>query len=355
MGGMGGMGGGGAGGGATGTLVAIAGPSAGGAYFEPGTGWTNAPLNFSFSAGEIAPRLGGGALTVLRRSSAVPAENNELFWATWTKGAGFSTPQKVGTFGFALDGPATAPAGIASVMTFLGTDNKHYYAQNDDGTMFGVFAPLPAGMVQNQAFGPSATILASDGIGVYAVYAGDNAQLYYSYKTSAGGAWGPSTQAPTSLVNNTIRPFAFVDAAMDLRIFYVRQNDSRVCMVKLITPQNAWSAEETIATAATSKQIAAAEVSAGGDIVVAYHGLANEGIYFVRGKDGAFVNVSTVELPAGTSSAPVVLRGLSGADAEILYAAGNKLRHARVIGNAATPTDVLALTGVTTVAATIVP
>lgn len=297
--------------------------------------------------------MGGGALAVMR--SAVMAEENELYWSTWSKAMGFSAPQKVGTFGFAADGPSTAPAGIASVMTFLGTDNKHYFAQNDTGAMFGAFGPIPAGMVQIQAFGPSATTLASDGTGVYAVYAGDNSQIYYSYKPSPGGAWGPSTQSVTSNVVNTIRPFAFVDAAMDLRIFYVRQSDNRVCMVKLVTPQNAWTAEEPIASATTSKPISATEVSPGGDIVVAYHGLINEGIYFVRGKDGAFATISTVEVPAGTSSSPVVTRGLSGADAEILYAAEGKLRHARVLGSVATPATVLNLMGVDTVSATMVP
>jgi hypothetical protein len=190
--------------------------------------------------------------------------------------------------------------------------------------------------------------------GVYAVYAGDNAQLYYSYKAGAGSAWGPSTQAPTSTVINTIRPFAFVDAAMDLRIVYVRQSDNRICMVKLVTPQNSWTTEDAIATAATSKRPTAAEVTPGGDIVIAYHGLMNEGIYFVRGKDGAFASVATVELPAGTSSAPVVVRGLSGSDAEILYATGGKMRHARVNGMTVMTSDVPGLTGVTTVAATIV-
>lgn len=221
--------------------------------------------------------------------------------------------------------------------------------------MFGPFGPLPAGMVQNQAFGPSASTLASDGVGVYAVYAGDNALIYYSYKSGAGGAWGPSTQAPTSMVVNSMRPFAFVDAAQDLRIVYVRQIDNRLCTVKLITPQNSWTTEETIASATTSKQPSAAEVSPGGDMIVAYHGLINEGIYFVRGKDGVYGSIATVEVPAGTSSAPVVVRGLSGADAEILYATGGKLRHARVNGNAASPMDVAGLTNVTSVSATIVP
>jgi hypothetical protein len=239
-------------------------------------------------------------------------------------------------------------------MTFLGTDSKHYFAQYDNG-MFGPFGYIPAGMVQNQAFGPSATTLASDGIGVYAVYAGDNALLYYSYKAGPGSVWGPSTQAATSTVVNTLRPFAFVDSANDLRIVYVRQSDNRVCMVKLITPQNAWSAEEPIATATTSKQATAAELSPSGDIVITYHGLINEGIYFVRGKDGAFTSISTVEVPAVATSVPIVLRGLAGADAEILYTAGGTLRHARVNGSTAIASDVPGVTGATTVAATIVP
>ncbi len=355
-GGMGGGGMGGGGGGSTGTLVAVAGPSAGGAYFEPGTGWTTAPFNLSFHSAEIAPRMAGGALAVYRRSSGVADENNELYWTNWTKASGFGTPAKVGVFGFAKDGPATAAAGVASVITFLGTDNKHYFSQNADGISFGPFGPVPAGMVQNQAFGPSATKLANDGVaGVYAVYAGDDSRLYYSYKISPGGAWGPSTQAPTSLVVNAMRPFAFVDAEMDLRIIYVRQTDNRICMVKLVTPQNTWTAEEPIATAATAHEPAAAEVAPGGDIVIAYHGLLNEGIYFVRGKDGAFGGITAVEVPLGPSSAPVVTRGLSGADAEIVYATGGKLRHARVNGNAAVVSDVPGLANVADVSATLVP
>jgi len=333
----------------------MAGPSAGAASYEPATGWKNAPLNFSFYSADISPRMAGGALAVMRRSSALPEENNELYWTTWTKVMGFATPQKVGVFGFALDGPATAPAGVASVMTYLGTDNKHYFAQNDTGNSFGAFGPIPAGMVQIQAFGPSATVLASDGVGVYAVYAGNDAQLYYSYKSSAGGAWGPSMQAPTSKVTNMIRPFAFVDAALDLRIVYVRQSDNRICMVKLVTPQNSWTTEETIATAVTSKPATAVEISPGGDIVIAYHALLNEGIHFVRGKDGAFVTISTVEVPLVGTSVPIAVRGLSGADAEILYAAGGKVRHARVNGNVASISDMPGVTTATSVAATIVP
>jgi hypothetical protein len=341
-GGMGGAGGaGGAGGGPTGTLVAMAGPSSGGAKFEPAAGWTSVPLSFSFHSADIAPQMAGGALAVMRRSSGVPAENNELFWTTWSKASGFTTPQQVGTFGFAMDGPATAQIGVASVMTFLGTDNKHYYAQN--------------GMVQNPAFGPSATVLASNGTVVYAVYAGDNGQIYFSAKWGPGSVWDPSSQAPTSTVANTIRPFAFVDSESSLRIVYVRQSDNRICMVKRITPQNSWTNEEAIASATTSKQPSAVEVTPQGDIIVAYHGMMNEGIYFARGKDGAFGSITTVDVPAGTSSAPVVVKGLSGADAEILYAAGDKLRHGRINGNSVAVADVPGLTGVATATATIVP
>ena len=350
---MGGAGGGsgGSGGGPTGTLVALAGPSAGGAYFEPGAGWTNQALNFNFGPAEIAPRMAGGALAVIR----APVMDSEMFWTKWSKASGFTTPVPVGTFGIARGGPATAPAGIATIVTYLGDDGRHYYAQNDDGSAFGAFLKIPGGTLMDHAFGPSGSSLASDGVGIYALYAGGDSRLYYVYKSSAGGAWGTSTQVPSSTVVNTIRPFGFVDAAMDLRIFYVRQSDNTICMVKLVTPQNSWTNEETIASATSGKQPSAIEVTPGGDIIVVYHGLLNEGIYFVRGKDGAFTNISQVEVPTVTTSNPVITKGLSGADAEILYATGNKLRHARVNGTMTSPTDVPNLTGVTTVAATVVP
>lgn len=293
-------------------------------------------------------------MALLRRQSAVPAEDTELFWALYTPGAGFAGAQKVGNFGFAKDGPDVAQAGASWVMSFLGTDNKHYYAQND-GAQFGAFMPLPGGMAGSQSFGPSASALASDGVaGVYAVYAGDDGQVYYLHKAGPGSVWSNALQVPTEPVNKAIRPFALVDSAQDLRIFYVRQSNSRVYMVKLITPQNAFTSEDPIGSAASSKTPSAVE-TASGDFVVAYHGLLNEGVYFVRGKDAAWGSVVTIDVPATTTTAPVVVRGLSGADAEVVYATGGKLKHARVQMNAATTADVPGPMNVTNVSALIVP
>lgn len=339
----------------TGTLVVAAGPnaSAGEAHFDPVSGWATGPVSIDFSAVALAPKMGGGAVALLRRKSAVQAEDNELFWATWAAGVGFGAAQKVGDFGFAKDGPDVAQAGVASVMTFLGTDNKHYYAQLDNGA-FSPFGQIPAG-VGSQAFGPSASTLASDGVaGAYAVYAGDDAHLYYVYKSSPGGSWTTSSQAPTSLVSNALRPFALVDADQDLRIFYIRQSDNRICTVKLITPQNAWSAEETVGTASSSKSPSVA-ATAQGDFVVAYHGLLNEGMYFVRGKDGAWGAVTTIDVPATATTAPAAARGLAGADAEVMYATGGKLKHARIKANSATVADVTGPMNVTVVSAVVVP
>ena len=127
-----------------------------------------------------------------------------------------------------------------------------------------------------------------------------------------------------------------------------------LALVKLITPQNAWTAEETVGTAATGLSPAVA-ATAEGDFVVAYRGALNEGIHFVRGKDGAWGAATTIEVPQTPSSAPVALPGLSGADAEIVYATGGTMKHARVNGTQASLADVPGPTNVTNVAATIVP
>ncbi|TKD01322.1 hypothetical protein E8A74_31205 [Polyangium fumosum] len=334
-------------------MLVLAGPGAGEAHYDPAAGWATGSINLQFSAAGLAPRA-EGVVAVLRRQSANAAENNELFWATWTKAGGFGAVQKVGSFGFAQDGPAASPLGVATLMTFLGTDNKHYFAQHEGGA-FGPFGPMPAGMVQFQAFGPSATALASDGAaGVYAVYAGDDAHLYSLAKIGPGSAWTPSAQVPTSLVANWLRPFVLVDADQDVRMFYVRQGDNRICMVKLVTPQNTWSAEETVGTATTGLSPAVAATAAG-DFVVAYRGVLNDGIYFVRGKDGAWGAATTIEVPQTPSSMPVVLPGLSGADAEIVYTTGGTLKHARVNGAQATLAAVPGVANVTHVAATMVP
>ncbi|UQA62980.1 hypothetical protein [Polyangium aurulentum] len=357
MGGAGGTGGsGGMGGGsASGTLLVLAGPEGAEAHYQPQAGWSTGSINLQFSASALASHE-GGAIAVARRLSATPAENDELFWATWKAGVGFGAVQKVGNFGFAKDGPAVATAGVAAVMTFLGTDNKHYFAQHSMGA-FSPFGPVPAGMVQDQAFGPSASTLASDGgAGVYAVYAGDDGKLYHSFKSGPGGAWEASTGVPTSPVVNYIRPVASFDPLMKrLHILYVRKSDNRLCLVERQFPQGSWQPEQQIDLTALTAMSPSIFVH-NGIYHIAWHGYVDNGIYMVHGKGpGLWGAPQTVDAPPTSTTEPVVLPGLPGADAEIVYATGGKLKHARLSVQTITVTEVPGVNDVNNLSATIVP
>ena len=361
-GGAGGTGGttgtGGTGGGETGTLLVVAGglpdSLAVVATRSGGSGWTTANINLQFKEASLAPLPEGGALGAFRRlSNNPPMGDDELYRGAWTPGAGFGAVTSMGTF--AKEGPALAPHGVATMLTALDLQNEHVCAQYESGA----FAPLgaiPAGQPGSQAFGPSGSVLAAYGVaGVYASYSGDDEQLYMNDKPGPGSVWGPSLQVPSSPVVNAHRPALAVDADADLHLFYVRKSDGRICTVKLITPQNAWTTEEAIHPDAITGQSPAAARLPDGDLVVAWHGFDNNGIYFSRRNAGVWSAPVTVEEPATPSSGPVVVTGLGGADAEILYTVGGALRWSRVTGTTATFGDDPGVVNVKTLAALVVP
>lgn len=359
-GGIGGAGGGGGGSGGaapTGTLLVLAGgvPASLGqaATWSGAAGWGISSINLQFKDVALVPE-GTGALTVARRlANNPPMGDDELFWAKWTPGAGFGAVTSLNKF--AADGPALAPHGVARMLAVLDTQNKHVFAQFEAGA-FGPFGAVPAGMPGSQAFGPSGPALAAAGAAsLYLAYAGDDSQLYISSKDGPGSVWTPSSKAPTAPIVNTVPPSLFVDTDNDLHLFYVRQSDGRICTITLITPQNAWSAEEVVHQDAITGQSPSAVLLPGGDTVVAWHGFNNTGIYFSRRKAGVWSAPATVEIPAMSSSAPVVVTGLGGADAEILYTADAKLRWSRVTGNAAAFGPDPGVFNVTTLAALVLP
>jgi hypothetical protein len=341
----------------TGTLLVLAGgvPASLGqaATWSGAAGWATSGINLQFKDAALAP-VDGGAITVARRlSNNPPMGDDELFWAKWTPGAGFGGVTSLNKF--ALDGPALAPHGVATMLTALDNQNKHVFAQFEAG-VFGPFGAVPAGMPASQAFGPSGSALAATGpASLYLAYAGGDSQLYYSSKAGPGSVWSPSSGSPTSLLANAISPSIFVDGAGDVHFFYVRQSDGRLCTITLLTPQNAWSGEEVVHQDAITGQSPSAAMLPGGDYLVAWHGFNNTGIYFSRHTAGAWTAPATVEVPAMSSSAPVVVTGLGGADAEILYTADAKLRWARVTGTTASFGPAPGVFNVTTLAALVLP
>ena len=324
------------------------------ARFAPDIGWTTEPIALGITEAELETTP-DGAMAVVRRASAKPEEQGELYYARWQAQdpALFGMYNKVGQFGFAKDGPSLAAVADTVTLTFLGTDNKHYtglYTENG----WAAFTKLPAGMVQIQAFGPSAAVVVPAAIETYAAYTGDDARIYYSSKASPGGAWQASSGTPPPSVLGP--PVGVVDDEGDLILAYVRKNDGKIALVKLLTPQNAWAKEALVhANAITASEIAFIRLAAG-SYAIAWRGFDNEGIYLSTGTAyDDWATPVTIEMPALATTKPALVHGVHGADLEVLYGAGGKLRHARVLdGGGIAPVDVPGIAGATSVTATIV-
>lgn len=306
------------------------------ARFVPGPGWTvsQAGSGVAEAALAVTPT---GALAVVRRDSPEPQDDNELAFATWSP----DQPDEllnfadVGVFGVGVDGPTLAVVADTATLAFLGTDFKHYASLYSNGA-WAPFSPIPAGMVQIQAFGPSAAALAGGPAETYAVYAGDDGKIYYSMKASPGGAWQASAQASPPSVVNTLTPTALVDAEGDLLLAYVRKADGKIGVAKLITPQNTWTTEVVVAPdAITDSELALIRTDAGA-YYIAWKGFKSDGIFAVRGTaHNNWGAPFAVAEPVTASSPPALAPGLLGAEAELVFVTGGELRHARLSGSEA--------------------
>jgi hypothetical protein len=289
---------------------------------------------------------------ILRRAGADPTEQDELWFAEWTaqNPAQLTNAKAVGAFGFTLDAPSLASAADTVTLAFLGTDNKHYTAIHTAGA-WTPFAPLPASMVEIQAFGPSAATLAAGAQDTHAIYAGDDDRVYIARKPTPDAAWAASIQAPPPAVIDTIRPVAVVLANGDLVLAYVRKSDSQIGLTRRSVADNTWSLEALVDPSALASAISLLRTDAD-TLVLAWRDNNDPGIHLAIGAaDDAWDAPITVEVPA-SSSAPALTPGTLGADAELLYTADGKLRHARVLAGAADPpADVADITAATTVAA----
>lgn len=319
--------------------------------FDPELGWTSAaaPIAILSSDIEATPT---GALAVIRRSSMLPSEHQELHSATWTPGdpTPFATTSTVSADSHSLDRPSLAAVADTVTLAYLGLDNKHYAVLHTDN---GWSAPvkIPAGQLDIQAFGPSGATLVPGSAETYAIYTGDDDRIYYTIKFSPGSAWNASTATPPASV--LAHPVGIVDPQNDLVLAYVRKTDGKLALIKLITPQNAWSKEVIVhPQAITDGDISLARLD-DGRYAVAWRGYDTEGIYLALAADyDQWDAPQEVDLPAAITTPPQLIPGTTGADLEILYTAGGKLRHVRVTDGApGDPADIPGISKATTVAA----
>ncbi len=323
-------------------------------HFDPELGWTSAPAPLALLSAEIAATP-TGALAVLRRSSAVKSEQQELHASLWSPGdpAPFAEFAKVNLNGYAADRPSLAAVADTVTLAFLGLDNKHNSALHTENG-WAPFVKIPAGQVDIQAFGPSGPAVVPGTVETYAIYTGDDARIYYSVKSSPGGAWAASSATPPAGVLG--RPVGVVDPAADLVVAYVRKADGKLALIKLLTPQNAWTKEVLVhPQAITGGEISMARL-ADGRFALAWRGFDTEGIYLALADTfDVWGAPQTVEVPPSVTTPPLLVPGATGADLEILYTAGGKLRHARLVDDQlGAPEDVPGVSNATTVAAALV-
>jgi len=325
------------------------------ATFTPGPGWTLTDADYDLSAAELESTP-DGAMAVLRRAGVDPNAKDELWFAQWTDPEPelLTTAAPVGAFGFTLHDPSLASVPDTVTLGFLGTDNKHYTALFSDGA-WDPFVPLPASMIQIQAFGPSPATLAPGQLATHAVYAGDDDRVYVARKPQWDAAWEASIQAPPPAVHDAIRPAALVLPNGDLVLAYVRKSDSQIGLTRRSMNDNTWSLEALVDPQALASAIALLRADAG-PLVLAWRDNNDPGIHFAvtttADEIDAWDPPVTVEVPSD-STPPVLTGGALGADAELFYVSSGKLRHARIAAGEADPAaDVADLTAATAVAAT---
>ncbi len=329
-----GSGGAGAGGQAGPRVLAVVAQASAAPYvatFTDAGGWLEAPAGATTLVGHPGvARRGDDALVVMRQTS------NMLVSASWSGGAlsafaplpGFANASDGVSLGSSADGATLAYA-------YLGTDNLHFGAVFSAAA--GPSAPGPLGTDSPQAFGDSAASVAVGGAVAHAAYSGTNDGLYYL--SHGGSQWSTSSAISGAGSKKGISPTVVV-AGGKPSVLYVEGGSNptdRVCIVQ--NGGGGFGAPACLTSALTSRSVGAAAL-ANGDIVAAWHGLETVGndqrVFAARFSGGAWGNIIEVDPQQGAASAPVVVAGLAGADAEILYSKAGQLQHARLVASKAT-------------------
>jgi hypothetical protein len=316
----------------TGTLLVVLGAATSGpanvAAWTPDTSWSTYNLNLMVGKAGLAPTSSGGAAMVASKVST-DSENNALYFTTWSSGSGFEPPQALGVLAHSA---ALADHGTDSMLVYLGTDYQHYWTTVSSGALKSS-APLP-GPSYSQAYGPSAAAVVAHGSNaVLAAYVGDDSYIHYLDNTQPGNTWTVSTQLTGSPAVKTTPPALLFNT--DIYIFYVRQSDGCICLNRLHLDDWTQTGEELLSNQAIPAQTPSVALDPNGDVIVAWRSSDN-GVHMLRGTPGSFGAPVTVDATTEETSAPVVVSGLSGADADIVYTKGGYLQHGRVTGTTVT-------------------
>lgn len=301
-----------------------------GSYTQAG-GWKGQVLGDpSFLGKPALVRLGGGKAQALVR---VFDGDEQLWSATWSGGI-WSAFAKVGSGYGTQDGPSFSVSAQTSWATYR-RGGKHF-ALTFKGGSFGAEGAF--GGDNPQAFGNSHGAVAVSGTTAWGVYAGSDQGLYVVLHE--GSAWTPSAPLAGAGSKNYITPALVYDDKVQPVVFFVRNQDSKICLVA--RDSNGWKLPEVVANDAITDSTPAAVQTPGGMLIV-WRGFADDGIYSAfRPNGGAWQAPKVVDADGGATGAPTLTVGTQGADAELVYTKNAQLRHVRYNSGAPSSPSVVA-------------
>lgn len=310
--------------------------------FHPGVAWTSQSFVASTDkAPAIAMTSATTAVAVIRNT----AFSNELAYTTWVPGS-FQAFTSIANGVTTQAAPSISASGSRVDVTFLGDNNKHYYASHI-ATWSPTAQPIGA-MVQSS--GPTPAAVAAIGNDTIVAFAGDNGDLYDQTRTA--GIWGAA--AAHNLGNTlALMPSIIAPDLGPLMIVYVRSTDAKILFTT--RPGSTWTVPALIdPNSFTADPVALAALPNGGALL-AFRGL-DSAIYTSRYTPGGSPLWSTPAPLATpnltTPSRPALAAGVGGVDAEMgfINAADGKAYHARLTGTTWSAPVIVGGTLLTTVA-----
>jgi hypothetical protein len=294
--------------------------------FHPGGSWSATSLSSTTDkAPGIAITGASTAVGVIRNTTF----GNEVAYTTWAPGS-FQAFTSIANLVTTQAAPSIVASGTRADVTFLGDNNKHYYAAH-----VATWSPTAeaVGGVAAQSFGPSAAGITAIGSDTIVAYAGNNGDLFDQTRT--GGVWLAATAHNLGNVVTLTPAIIAPTTGPALMVVFVRSSDSKI--VFTTRTGNVWTAPTPVDVNSFTADPVALAALPGGEAILAFRGL-NQGIYFTRYNPvGAplWSPPQPVAVPNVTSpSRPALAPGVGGVDAELAFVNGvdGMAYHARLTG-----------------------
>lgn len=284
--------------------------------------WNTSTATFAGASAPALTHTATGGLAVVRRS------DNELDYATWAPGLGWTALFPLGTAGATLGTPALARHSDA-LLVFLGTDNKLYESVWNGSWQ--AFQPVSAGSVQS--FGPSAPALGTLPAAAYVIaQEGSDGDLYTQTRSTS---WQAAYAHGLLVDVRPGTPPSVTERGTGAVVVYVEGGTDTILWTE--GSGTSWSNPVAITNATTTEPVALTTLD-NGDVLLAYRGKDQKVATSIL--SGSSFSTPTAFTENATGS-PSVSPGIDGHTAEIAFVTGGAVVASSLsAGSWSTPTVV---------------